>query len=753
MRKVRSGALRGVAEGIATLAIALHAPTALAQTAPPAAAPGAGAAKPAQPAQPAPAQPAPAQPAQPAPAQPAPAQPAPTQPAPAPTQPADPNATSGAPTTGGAAEGATSGDASVSTDQEQTAPATTTLPPSSGAAGGDLGFGQYPASASDTPKAAAPEAKKAPQDGEQIFAEDWWSHTRPTVELHGNFRVRLQMMHQFSLGRLDAPEDALWPRPADDYYTDLNGESHGPQLCTAAESGVVGGANDPGDARYGCKNPTQFGGNTRFRIEPAIIISDNLRVRSQIDMLDNVTLGSTPNGYGNFPTAGGYMVSRDQYAQLSGQTNTQVSPVSGVNSLQDAIAVKRAWAEYETPFGQARFGRMPDHWGLGLYHNAGDDIDGDYQSTVDRLAFATGLPSLSLYATLAWDFPYEGPTSQAFMKPGVPAYDLAQFDDLSQLNLQVFRRVDRQLEKLMLARGDVVVNGGLYLTYQFQRLANDYSGTGATCANGAAAPDCQAGEASTGYTRRGLEMWTPDLFGEVKYRKFHFAVEAVSHLGTIQGLTTDPSFPSDYDDPSAANRNGYRVNQWGLATEITQRLVEDRLKLGFYFGWASGDGDVGSLSPTNPIEPATGDRSIDTFRFHPGYRVDLILNRSILSRVQGSYYIKPMAQYDFIRNATGMRLGGRAEAIWTRATNFMQTPGHQNDLGIELNASVYFQSKDGVLNDDPELVGGLFAMIQYGVLFPMSGLGYLSQQTTANSSTLPGLETPMTVRMFMGVAY
>ena len=44
-----------------------------------------------------------------------------------------------------------------------------------------------------------------------------------------------------------------------------------------------------------------------------------------------------------------------------------------------------------------------------------------------------------------------------------------------------------------------------------------------------------------------------------------------------------------------------------------------------------------------------------------------------------------MAQYDFLRDATGLRLGGRAEAIWTRASQFMQTPGHGHDLGVELD--------------------------------------------------------------------
>jgi hypothetical protein len=41
----------------------------------------------------------------------------------------------------------------------------------------------------------------------------------------------------------------------------------------------------------------QAGANMRFRLTPELHISDNLRVLSQIDMLDNLVLGSTPSGF------------------------------------------------------------------------------------------------------------------------------------------------------------------------------------------------------------------------------------------------------------------------------------------------------------------------------------------------------------------------------------------------------------------------------------------------------------------------
>ena len=63
----------------------------------------------------------------------------------------------------------------------------------------------------------------------------------------------------------------------------------------------------------------------------------------------------------------------------------------------------------------------------------------------------------------------------------------------------------------------------------------------------------------------------------------------------------------------------------------------------------------------------------------------LILFRNILTRVQGAYYFRPSVDYDFIRDTNGQQLGGGAAVIWSRASEFIQTPGHERDLGIELD--------------------------------------------------------------------
>ena len=223
-------------------------------------------------------------------------------------------------------------------------------------------------------------------------------------------------------------------------------------------------------------------------------------------------------------------------------------------------------------------------------------------------------------------------------------------------------------------------------------------------------------------------MYVPDLWVQLLYKKFRFEAEGVLVAGSL--------------DSVAVNRRGYSSNlrQWGLATQTELKAMEDRLRLDFGFGWASGDnglippsGTKSTLSPsrlggigaTTLLNRNPGDTTYREFRFHPDYRIDLILNRNILGRVEGEYYFRPSVDYDFSRSLEGQKFGGGAAVIWSRTSSFIQSPGHKSDLGIELDFSLYYQSKDGSLNDNPDKMGGFFTMLQYGVLFPLGGLGYL----------------------------
>lgn len=589
---------------------------------------------------------------------------------------------------------------------------------------------------------------------EEIFAEDWWSHARPIFEFHGYFRTRAQMFYNFSLGRRDAPGSALYAQPPDNQYTsivsNMPGNTVGPVLCEAGETDASAATALPGSTLRACRNKTQAGANLRFRLNPELHVSDNVRVLSQIDLLDNLVLGSTPEGYelGSASSGGYEVLPRTGYLPNGYLDSTQTPPRSGVNSLQDSISVKRAWAEFTTPVGEARFGRMPNHWGLGMVFNGGDGYDDDAQSTVDRIMFASGIKLIDLVVAGMWDFPHEGATTSA-PYAGSEQYDRADLDDVSQYGLMVLRSKSPELTKLELARGNLVFNTGLYVNYRRQLLANDRSGDSNSGANVPGADPATL--SSSGFARRGLSMWLPDLWLQLLYKKLRVETEIAAVLGSVESSAVTPNAP----DFIAGDQAERKLRQYGFAFELQQKLVEDRLRLNFKSGWASGDADAfdpdsaGNLIPGR-TEQQVNDDTISTFRFHPSYRVDGILNRYILQRIQGTYYFNPSLEYDFSRQPNGQRIGGGISAVWTRASEFVQTPGHSADLGLELGGSLYFQSKDGAINDDPTRMGGFFGQLQYSVLFPLDGLGY-----QAVPRTQLGLDTSTAqmLRLYLGVMF
>lgn len=551
-----------------------------------------------------------------------------------------------------------------------------------------------------------------------VFSEDWWGRARPVLELHGFFRTRSELLHNFALGRND-PVGAppyLWPRPDDDSYTPIGGTPRDIQLC---------------DNNSRCQNRSQAGANMRFRLNPELHISDNLRVLSQIDALDNLVLGSTPDSFawpGRANTTGydpANARSGNPYAAQGWQATTQGPPTAGVNGYRNSIDVKRAWAEYMTPLGQVRFGRMPFHWGLGMQYNAGDGFDSDWQTTYDRIQFVSGVRSLDLYAGGSWDFMNTGPTSATpYDVYGFIPYNTANLVNVNQWSLFLARRKNPELQRSALARGEVVVNGGVLAQYRTQYL--DTANT------------------ALGLERRGLYQLSPDIWLQLLYQKFRFEAEIAAHWGSVEAI------------PGGAAGQDVKIRQFAFATQTEYRAVEDKLRLNFGVGWASGNEWEQSLNPgfnaQGGFQPQLNGRGpLSTFRFHPDYRIDLIFWRRIMTRVQGAYYFRPSVDYDFVKHANGQRFGGGAAIIWSRASQFIQTPGHKRDLGLELNVQLYYQSKDGSLNDEPNRMGGFFTALQYGVFFPLGGLGYLPGEVSAGAAG--DTSSAQTLRLLLGVLF
>jgi uncharacterized protein (TIGR04551 family) len=574
-----------------------------------------------------------------------------------------------------------------------------------------------------------------------VYSEDWWTHVRPVFEVHGYFRTRGQIYHNFFLGRHNAPGDIqnLWPQPIDQTYTDSNGTAHNVLLCGSA-------GNQP------CYDKTEASANMRFRMNPELHISDNLRIVTQVDFLNNLVLGSTPDAYAlqpnssgtSQPTSNGYRPAANGYngyAPLGVFSTTQNTPTAGVNSLSNSVDVQRAWAEYMTPVGQLRFGRMPSHWGLGMLANSGDGIDQDYQTNSDRIMFVTGIKSIDLYFGGAWDFVSTGPTNASPYDLGDgQAYNTCNLCNVNEYMLFVAHKTNPELQRLALSHGDAVINGGLYTLYRNQILdvvagQNPYTGVSDS-----------ASTTNNGLDLRGAWAVIPDAWVQILWRKFRIEGEFASIWGAIEKL------PGGFTDTN----NPVKIRQFGLATETEYRAIEDKLRIKFGFGWASGDPWVEGLNPgSSGLQTEANTRGpISTFHFNPGYNVDMIFFRQILTRVEGAYYFRPSVDYDFIRDQAGQKFGGGAAIIWSRASEFTQAPGNARDLGVELDLQVYYQAKDGSFNDDLERIGGFYAALQYGVFFPLAGLDYLPG-ITQNTSTIPDWSTSaaQSVKLFLGVVY
>lgn len=315
----------------------------------------------------------------------------------------------------------------------------------------------------------------------------------------------------------------------------------------------------------------------------------------------------------------------------------------------------------------------------------------------------------------------------------------------------IVRRRNAELAKLDLAKGIPVVNGGAYVVYRQQSL-DAQTPLGAT-------PQ----QVSNLLVRREAQAVIPDFWFQFLWGKFKFEAEAAFVWGGIENTNVQDVGANNFDDPNGTDPgdpdddDGWNIRQFGFTAAGEFRAFEDKLRIGLGGGYATGDDDVEGLVP--PAEgfdaQLTRNRTFSTFRFHPDYRVDLILFRNILQRVQGAYYLRPNVEYDFTRDQDGQRIGGGAALIWSRASQFVSAPGNSPDLGLELNFKLYYQAKDGSLNDDLDKLGGFYTQLEYGVMFPLGGLGYLpgEERELTEDGNPADISTAQTVRWYLGILY
>jgi uncharacterized protein (TIGR04551 family) len=452
--------------------------------------------------------------------------------------------------------------------------------------------------------------------------------------------------------------------------------------------------------------------NMRLRLEPTINLDEGTSVHVQADLLDNILLGSTPLDNAVVDTAG----VRPPIGAFN--DGTQAPVAQGINSDRAAIQIKRAWAEVAVPLGILKFGRMPNHWGMGVLHNAGGidpingtyDYDADYGDTVDRASFSLLIPGTNLRAMLASDWNLtrlvSNQTTAGRGREGHP-FDLDDEDDVNSW-VGVISRMDSPQEfRDTIERGELAFNYGVYFEYKTQSW--DYNLNGFLL-GGPTDPGGLAG--SPHYVPRNLKTYSPDVWAKIGFGRITFELEAVAQFGSIENL--GDALGAD-NQPVITQAD---IRKYGGAARFIWRGMEGKLKLGIEGGFASGDQWDNTPQGTphiafgNPLG-GPGDTRLTQFQFDRDYKVDQILWRHLIGAVNNAAFAKPFIQYD-VTNSISFKIAN----ITSFAVKPIATPGNSEAYGTEFNGDLGYAS------------GGLFIGATYGVLFPLGAMAHPSDNET-----------------------
>jgi uncharacterized protein (TIGR04551 family) len=423
----------------------------------------------------------------------------------------------------------------------------------------------------------------------------------------------------------------------------------------------------------------------------------------QVDVLDNVVLGSTPETF----IGGG--LGANPSAPLAAFSRTQLPPADGINALTNSIVVKRVWGEIGTPLGQIRVGRMPSHFGLGILANEGKGLDTNQGDSADRIMFATKISDF--YIIPAYDWVAVGPTNATRLAPQAQPLPLEPRADVEQFILALLRRDKDQEIKEKLENDELVLNYGTYQVYRRQLLdVSSFWATGDPNQNTNAA-------LASDILKRNAWAWIYSFWFKLLWRKLSIEAEYAGIVGKINNSLLSGKF-GDTDAP-------IDLLQQGAVITADYKLLRDALTISFLAAYASGDPAPGwGIRPFSNPTPKPGDwdgsqalseHRITNFRFDPAFYVDYIFWRQLVGQITDALIFRPGVQYNLTEG-----FGARLDVIYSRAIYSSSTPSASRpllglspsgNLGVEGDIKVFYNSEDG-----------FHAWLVYGLFFPLAGL-------------------------------
>jgi uncharacterized protein (TIGR04551 family) len=551
------------------------------------------------------------------------------------------------------------------------------------------------------PAEEAPEENR-PSDLEPLSGYADQNKRRMQIfELGGYLRLRSDFMHQFFLGQSYVSMS-----------TGIPNVNYGlPPFPVPLDCPRPGTTVAVPTTPQNCGSKNIGGANLRFRLEPTLNVTDQVRVHAQIDVLDNTIMGSTPDslagiqGY-NRPVSSGNPI--DTVSNPSDFLSNNIDPPEvGQNGFMSSIRAKRAWAEVDTEFGSIRFGRMPWHWGRGIFYNQGSCADCDVGTTVDRVMGLTTLYGHQI--AVAWDLGAQGPTTEQLTlgrnSPDGYPYDLSQNDDVLQLMASITRIDSPVTLRERIDRGDIVFNYGLQVVYREQGDIVQPVNTATTQTQGTNGPQPQTPTEVGMTVPYGAWSLTPDLWFKLHYKALTIEFEGIGIFGKI-----------NHPGILAANANDpLTLRQWGWVVASELKLYREAFFVGLETGGASGDQAEAPGQYLNYrwrfVQQPSGDHAITDFHFSPDYHVDEILFRHILGTVTNAIYIKPAASYWFDLGRT-RAVGLNGSVIYSLAQVPVSTPGNDIMWGLEMDVGAGYRNT----------AEGFYAGFTWGVLWPLGAL-------------------------------
>ena len=499
----------------------------------------------------------------------------------------------------------------------------------------------------------------------------------PRIEHHGYFRFRADLFNNLDL-------NTKGPSPI------------APPL-DSKERGDAQPIIQPTDA------DTLAGANIRLRYAPIIHLTESLRIFSTLDILDNLVLGSTPDG------------------MRAGRIDVPIIAFSGsaeeprIDTIgKESVVVRSAFAEVKTLFGVLRAGRMPSDWGLGILANGGgthssirkglgepawDCVDCNHGDFVDRIMFLTKDPIYrAFYIVFAWDFVSEGLVGYNAQNNSYgQAFDMAQADDVTQFVIALFSRpmvkqeIDERNRDFIELRKPVF-DWGVYFVYRTQDADLTSKPSKGSYVGTSSYADLEP---------RGVTAYIPDLWARFAYsfgyqQHLKVELEGTGIFGRI-------------DKVNSTDTIGRDLQQFGLAMESEVRLFDgyfglnaglatgkDSLGFGYQDILATGDPSSGQVQP-----------NINNFRFDQNYLIDMIMFRELVGGITNAIYFNPWGAYTFpIEEAQSFNvLGARLDVITAIAPKPESTPGQASWYGLETDLKLFYEEVDRY---KLELAAGLF---------------------------------------------